>query len=684
MLPREGLVSALVLLIMLIPMACFGGGILHVFPPKLEDKAFAVARPTLLVSRTMVTVSESGTSVRIDQTFLNNNEFPLEGLFLLPMKRNVRPAKLDVRVDGTRSPFSIISAEDFFPTLKELTLSMSDPSLLGLAGMDVLMIRPIGIGVGREKSFRIEYDLPSQLPDEQLDLSLSLAGERYSLGPVGEFEISIRFTMSRTVRTVFSPTNHVTILREAPHRCLVVTRARDTRVRNDFRLLTTFSGRDPNLRLYFHRYHGKQGTFMAFIEPPYVPATRTDPDQDLIVLLDTSGSMAQAGFEHAKAVAVSSLERLRPGDRFNVMTLGTHPGRFADRFMSGSRESVLEAVRFVNSRSCGGGSDLYNGLISALEFFVSKNRSNVLLLISDGKATVGITDAETIIEHVVASNQVKARIFVTALGNTSDVALLDRLATSTKGESVHISTADSYDLTMKCLFSRISPPRVSELSLDFQGASIENVVPSPIPDLFGSESAVVFGRFSGNNDETFRVTLRGKMEERVFTVSKTLALPRVSPEYSFIPKIWAMRQMALLAGKRRLKGPLPELAKKAANLAKEFGFINPALSGHDNSIHRVESGTADTAKLLWRFKSSYVPADVTSSTLRSVNGRVFRRDESEWMDTEYLPDLPTTNVQYLSDKYFSLLQSTPQIGAYLALGSKMTVVLGGRGIRVEP
>ena len=385
MLLRKAFLPGTVLLITLLPIVCPGGGILHVFPPKLEDRAFAVARPALLVSKTTVTVSENGIHRQIDQTFLNDNEFPLKGLFLLPLEKHTRPVTPDVRVDGAACAFGIVSAEEFFPTLKQLTLSMRDPSLLGLTGMDILMVRPIGIGVGRQKSFCIGYKLPRSIRDEQLDLRLPLAGERYSLGPVGEFEIRVRFTMSRTVRTVFSPTHHIAVYREAPHRCLATARSRDTGIRHDFRLLTTFSGKDLNLRAFAHRPPGGTGAFMAFIEPPFVPASGEDPAQDIVVLLDTSGSMAGAGFERAKAVAVAALERLRPGDRFNVMTLGTQPDRLADRLMTASRDHVLDAVRFVNSRSCGGGTDLYNSLISALEFFVTRSRSNVVLLISDGK-----------------------------------------------------------------------------------------------------------------------------------------------------------------------------------------------------------------------------------------------------------------------------------------------------------
>ncbi|MFH1115283.1 MAG: VWA domain-containing protein [Pseudomonadota bacterium] len=675
----------LVVLITLIPMVCCGGGILHVFPPKLENRAFAVARPTLLVSGTTVTVSETGIHSQIDQSFLNDNEFPLKGLFVFPLEKDARPEKLDVRVDGTACAFSIVSAEEFLPTLKELTLSMSDPSLLGLAGMDILLVRPVGIGAGRQKSFSIRYEEPRSLDSDQLDLRLSLAGERYSLGPIGEFTVRIRFTMSQTVRTVFSPTHHIEVYREAPHRCLVTAQSKDTGIRHDFRLLTTFSGTDLNLRAYAHRSSGEPGAFMAFIEPPIFRASKEDPAQDVVVLLDTSGSMAGAGFERAKAVAVAALARLRPGDRFNVMTLGTQPVRLTDGLMSATGDAVLEAGRFVNSRSCGGGTDLYNGLISALESFVSRQRSNVVLLITDGRATVGITDARTIIDDIGKSNHVGLRIFAAASGNNADTALLDRLAASTKGGSIHLSAADDFESAMRRFFSTISPPKFSDLSLHLQGSAVEDVVPTPIPDLFGSESVIVFGRYAGNADEKCRATLRGRVGKRVITVSRPFPLPHISRGHAYIMEIWAMRQLARLAGKLGLKGePLPEAAQKAENLSKAFGFVNPAPMDRLAEAGRPGPGAFHRAKLLWRLNTSFVPADAASDAFRTVHGKVFRRNDTEWIDTAYKHDTASTAVRFLSDEYFSLLKSEPRLGEYFVLGPHLTVVMDGRAIRVEP
>ena len=47
------------MIITVVPAPSFAGGILHTFSPALKNEAFAVARPTVLSSKTLVTVSES-------------------------------------------------------------------------------------------------------------------------------------------------------------------------------------------------------------------------------------------------------------------------------------------------------------------------------------------------------------------------------------------------------------------------------------------------------------------------------------------------------------------------------------------------------------------------------------------------------------------------------------------------
>ena len=192
--------------------------------------------------------------------------------------------------------------------LRKLTVSMKDPSLLGLAGASVVVVQPVHIGVRQQKSFRVQYRKPLTLENDALEILLPLDGERYSRGPVGELDIRVKLKMSRPVRTVLSPSHHLTITREAPHRCLVTAKTVGKRVRHDFRLLTTFSGEDLDLRLFTNRSPVKMGHFMAIVSPPIMPGKDKELDKDVVFLMDASGSMGKADLRLSQKSS-----RFRPG-----------------------------------------------------------------------------------------------------------------------------------------------------------------------------------------------------------------------------------------------------------------------------------------------------------------------------------------------------------------------------------
>jgi Ca-activated chloride channel homolog len=669
----------LALFLLVIPVQCLGGGILHVFAPTLKDETFAVARLSVLLSRTLITVSESYIEYRIDQTFFNDNDYPLDGLFLLPIEHDRASIKPDVRVDGSPSPFTLLTAENFLPMLRELTVSMKDPSLLGLAGASVAVVQPVHIGVRQQKSFRVQYRKPLTVKNDALEILLPLDGEQYSRGPVGELDIRVKLNLSRPVRTVFSPSHHLTITREAPHRCLVSAKTEGKRVQHNFRLLTTFSGEDLDLSLFTSRSPGQKGTFMTVVAPPLAPTKGKELERDVVFLLDASGSMKKADFDSAKKAVVFGLEKLRAVDRFNVLTVGTWTRRMADSLVPATAENLLKAAQFVNSTQGSGGTDMYNGLIGALEQFTSRKRPGVVVFVGDGRATVGITNREAINEDVRRNNKTRARIFVLTMGDT-DVTMLDKVAVSNRGASFRLSDTDDFPSAMDRFFAGVSPPEASELSVAFQDVPVQDVEPESIPDLFGRDSIVMFGRYDSTQDLSSRVSLRARVQGRVKTVTKSFGFPLVDRSHPYIPRLWAMRRVARLLEKESLKGSEPNLRDQIVMLAREFGLRLPASSAAP--AERFSLSHKDTGGLLWSYKMSAVAEDVESDQFRSVVGKVFRLEKGVWVDTEYRASMMPRKVSFLSDEYFTLLGDDPTLGQYLALGPDVTLVSDKGPIRI--
>jgi Ca-activated chloride channel family protein len=665
-----------------LPSLCSSGGILHVFPPTFKEETFAVARPTVLLSRTLVTVSESYVEYRIDQTFYNNNDFPLEAIYLLPVEQDAE-VESDPRVNTASAQCAVVSPEEFFPTLRDLTTSVKDPSLLELAGKRLIVIRSLHMDIRQQKTFRIMYRAPLEAQRNHLTIRLPLAGERYSLGPVGELDVQVRFKMSRPVRNLFSPSHHITIIRETPHRCLVGFRVEKKKIREDFLLETTFSNEDLHLRVLTHRKPGANGAFMALISPPIATPGVKEPDKDLVFLMDTSGSISKDKLARAKRAVVFGLERLGPGDRFNILSISTRVRRFAERLLPVTSENVMEASRFVNSTEPGGGTDLYNGLIGSLEQFTSKKRPGIIVLTGDGQGTVGSAGPETLMEDFRRYNRMRVRLFVLALGDRADMALLDKLAAVNRGVCHHLGDKEDFVSVMNRFFAGVSPPQVSDISLEFQDVSPDELDPDPVPDLLGQDSVAVFGRYRDEHDVSSKVKLRAKIRGRAKTLSHTVTFPRKELEHPYVEALWAMRRMARLLEKDRLRGPEPEVREQIASLAKEYGFKTPLPLAETGSSYFSARVHEDAARMFWRFKTSNVVSDVESDQFRRVGGKTFRWESSKWVDVDYRPSMQARTAQFLSDEYFALLEADPSLGPFFALGPEITVVSASGAVRVE-
>ena len=682
--PKYTLRIVLFLTVLLIE-ACgsaFAGGILHVFPPKYQDELYAVARPTVLLSRTFVTVSQSSIEYKIDQNFYNDNDFPLNGLFILPVPKSAQ-SSVEIRVNGAVVPCDHYTSGEFFPILRELVTSIKDPSLLELAGKDVVVLRPVHIGVKQQKCFRIRYQLPVVYQNDRLDVDVPLCGERYSLGPVGELDISVRFKMDKPVRNIFSPSHHLTVVRESPYRLMVYTKAQDKRVKEDFLLVTTSSTEDLDLRLLTNRAATRPGTFMALISPPILQTRIKEPDKDVVLVLDISGSMESADLASAKASIAFALERmLNPHDRFNILCVGTRTRRLNDKMTPATEQNILGALQFVNSSTAAGGTDLYNGIIDALEQFWSRRRMCVVIVVGDGRGTIGVTHPESILEDVKRYNRMNARIFALALGARADVALMDRLAVITKGGSAHFSGKTDFGAFVSRFFATVSPPTASDMSLTFQDVTPDFMDPDPLPDLFGQESLAVLGRYTSGAAST-KMKLKAKVMGKTKTLTKAVEFPLEDEANPFIRGIWGMRRMSRLLEKEWLKGAESEGRNQISALAKEFGFRAPsqALSA-TASPGRLGLGTGnELGRLLWYYKNSNVIADVQADGYQRVGSRVFRRHSGGWVDVDYKPYMAASSVGFLSENYFSLISANPEIGCYMALGPD--VILFDRGTPVK-
>lgn len=160
-------------------------------------------------------------------------------------------------------------------------------------------------------------------------------------------------------------------------------------------------------------------------------------ERQVVLAIDTSGSMGAAPMEAAKEAATAFVRQLPSGARAAVVEFNNKPRLLSP--MSSDTEGHAAAISRLSS---GGGTALYDSIALSLDQFEGEH-GHAIVVLSDGADTKSSTGLDGIADHVADSG---ASLYVVELqtpkGNN---AILHRLALAGSGRVV--SAADPDELT---------------------------------------------------------------------------------------------------------------------------------------------------------------------------------------------------------------------------------------------
>lgn len=160
--------------------------------------------------------------------------------------------------------------------------------------------------------------------------------------------------------------------------------------------------------------------------------------QDVVLLIDTSGSMAGRPIEDAKAAARGFLNQLSADDRVALVSFAFKPTVVST--FTNDRTALLAAI---DGLQASGETAVHDAIVSAAGLVGQSDRQVTLVLLSDGGDTVSVNTFNNAVSAVKASG---APVFAVALESGEwDPQALQTLATASGGR--YLATADSAELT---------------------------------------------------------------------------------------------------------------------------------------------------------------------------------------------------------------------------------------------
>ncbi|MGC8874410.1 MAG: VIT domain-containing protein [Chloroflexia bacterium] len=696
------LAAAALLAALFFSPAARGDGLIIIDPVPPGRPAYL----TVVYHHVEVTIEDQVAVTRIDQLFRNDQETTVEGTYIFPLPEEASIQRFAMYVDGKPLEGKVLSREEARAIYESIVRRNRDPALLEYVGRNAFQASIFPIAPHEEKRIQIEY--AQLLPAEQglVEYVYPLNTERFSPQPIEDVAITVRLQSKEPLTAIYSPSHEVKITRDGNHRATIGYEERDALPERDFVLYYAVSAEDVGVNLLTYRTRGEDGFFLLLVAPPADAADRKVVAKDVLLVLDTSGSMDGEKIEQAKAALAFVLSHLNADDRFAVIAFHSAVSTYADRLLPASERAG--ALQYVEGLAAGGSTDIDGALARALDLADREStRPQLILFLTDGLPTVGEQDTARILENVRRRASPNIRLFAFGVGYDVNSALLDALAQENHGASTYILPGENLEERVSAFYSKIESPVLTHLELDLD-IPVWDTYPHSLPDLFLGSQLVWVGRYREARSTT--LVLRGRVngEDRIYRY-EDLTFPEEDMHRDFIPRLWAMRKIGYLLNEIRLHGENPELIDEIVELSLRYGVITPYTSFLVDETGRVltergleeskqafgaaipvlapEVGADGVTYSLERQRlseSETAYASARPAGLRQVGERTFLQVSGVWTDTTYRQGTPTRKVTFGSDTYFALAARNPQWARYLSLGERVIVVLDGAAYEVVP
>ena len=322
---------------------------------------------------------------------------------------------------------------------------------------------------------------------------------------------------------------------------------------------------------------GVQGYIMHVFSPTEADLGTTALSKDIIFVIDKSGSMSGEKIAQVKRVFTNIISELPPDDYFNVLFFDASVRSFSTTLMEANSKNKADAANFVNSLDASSGTNINQALLEALGMFVSgSKRVPIIVFLTDGAPTEGITSPYVIRKNVRDANKVKVSIFTIAFGieDEGNYDFLKALSIENYGKAKRFYPEVGVEAEMEGFYKTISTPLITDMSFTYNAVS--EVVNTGQNNLFAGSDAIVLGKYSqGTSTITSDIAATTRAGSRNFKNSFSVASKQ---ENAFIPRLWAYTTIRNLMDRMDVEGETEALKSSITKISLEFKFVTPYTS----------------------------------------------------------------------------------------------------------
>ncbi|CAD7685102.1 unnamed protein product [Nyctereutes procyonoides] len=328
----------------------------------------------------------------------------------------------------------------------------------------------------------------------------------------------------------------------------------------------------------------------------FAPQNLTNMNKNVVFVIDISTSMEGQKVKQTKEALLKILGDMRPGDYFDLVLFGSEVQSWKGSLVQASPANLRAAQDFVKHFFLAGATNLNGGLLRGIEILNQaqknlpklSNHASVLIMLTDGEPTEGVTDRSQILKNVRNTIRGKFPLYNLGFGDNVDFNFLDVMSMENNGRAQRIYEDHDAAQQLQGFYDQVAKPLLVDVELLYPQDTISDLTQHRHKQYYEGSEIMVAGRIADHKLSSFKADVLAHGEGQEFKMTclvdeekmKNLLRERGHMLENHIERLWAyLTIQELLAKRTKLEGKeKADVAAKALQMSLAYQFVTPLTS----------------------------------------------------------------------------------------------------------
>lgn len=531
-----------------------------------------------LTTKANINISGVVARTQLIQTFHNNSENWVNGIYVFPLPENAALDHLQIKIGERIIEGQIKEKLEAKQLFEQAKIAGKKASLVVQQRPNLFSSAVANIGPNESIEVSIEYQQTLSYENNAFELRLPLTVTPRYISPISnqtlssdleelqpsyqapetldeDISIIIELHAGTTLASITSDFHQIES-KNLAHGEYTIQLANHTIANQDFVLRWHPLLTEQAQVAHFQQNVNGDKYGLIMIYPP-IEGFNDSKDshqikREVIFVLDTSGSMTGSSIEQAKQALLLGLSDLRPTDHFNVIEFNSYAQNLWTQSKPAELSTITTARNFIVNLTANGGTEIANALNLAFTQTKSDNdHLRQIVFITDG--SVG---NEEDLMQLITEKLHDSRLFTVGIGSAPNSYFMTEAAKMGKGTYTYIGSIEQVKSQMLGLLNKLAHPALTDIQLLLNGSStnaqsLMEVYPNIIADLYVGEPLVLSYRQYAKSlmdNKDLKLTLFGRYANSSWKNELSL---HTKHQQSGLNVLWARQKIAQLSRDQR-------------------------------------------------------------------------------------------------------------------------------------